>query len=148
MRRQSGVTLIELLIVTVVVAILGSLALASYRNQVMRTHRTDATAALMKVAAAQEKFFLQNNRYATEAERATAPPAGLGIAGTESGYYVLAIADADGVVATPDFRVTATPAAGRGQEDDDDCASFSLDHEGLRRAQDAGSNDNTATCWR
>jgi type IV pilus assembly protein PilE len=61
--NSRGVTLIELMIVIIVVAVLASIAIPSYRQYVLRSHRTEAKAALMNVAAAQEKFYLQNNTY-------------------------------------------------------------------------------------
>jgi type IV pilus assembly protein PilE len=76
--RSQGMTLIELMIVVIVVAILGTVAVSSYRSYLIRANRTEARMALLRVQAAQEKFFLQNNRYASNSELATAPPSGLG----------------------------------------------------------------------
>lgn len=133
--RQAGVTLIELMIVVAVVALLASIALPSYRNYVTRTHRTEATTALLGIAAAQEKFYLQNNRYAEDDELDDAPPAGLGIdATTENGWYALEITAAD----TESFTAEATAAGG--QAADSDCATFTLNAVGEK---DATSDD----CW-
>ena len=60
----TGFTLIELMIVIVVVAVLAAIAMPSYRQYVLRTHRTEAKRTLLNVAVAQEKFYLQNNTYA------------------------------------------------------------------------------------
>ena len=87
--RMHGVTLIELLIVIVVIGILAAIAVPSYRNYVLRAQRTDAMSALLRVAAAQEKFYLQNNTYADDDALADDPPAGLGISSTENGWYDL-----------------------------------------------------------
>ncbi len=56
-------TLVELLTVMVIVAILASIAIPSYRRYLVRTNRSDAKTALMQLQAAQEKFYLQNNAY-------------------------------------------------------------------------------------
>lgn len=131
--NSKGVTLIELMIVIVVVAILASIAVPSYRQYVLRAHRTEAKAALLNVAAAQEKFYLQNNTY-TQALVA-APPAGLGIPATTSGgYYTIAIVDADAA----GFTVTAT--ANGGQAEDSHCLTFSLDQLGQKTA-------TNTDCW-
>ena len=66
--RERGVTLLELMAVIVIIGILASIAIPSYRTYLLRAQRTDATAALLRAAAAQEKCYLQNNRYATNAE--------------------------------------------------------------------------------
>ena len=72
-----GFTLVELMIVVVVVSILAAVAIPSYRNYVMRSQRIDATTALLRIQAAEEKYFLQNNAY-TDQPGAGVPPAGLG----------------------------------------------------------------------
>ena len=88
----AGLTLIELMVVVVIVAILASIAVPSYRQHVLRTHRTEAKRSLLNVSAAQERFYLQNNTYASSSELTIAPPAGLGIpATTENGHYEVAI---------------------------------------------------------
>ena len=88
-----GFTLIELMIVMVIMAILASASVAGYRQYLRRANRTDATAALLRLSAAEERFYLQNNRYATTAdELADPPPAGLGIGDTERGLYELSVA--------------------------------------------------------
>jgi type IV pilus assembly protein PilE len=138
---QRGVTLIELMTVVVVLAILGSIAVPSYRSYLLRAQRSDAKTALLQVQAAQEKFFLQNNNYT--ANLATAPPGGLGLA-TESsnGFYAIAVnlaADAQ------TYTATATPVTGKGQSDDTKCTRFSITDAGVRNAEGPGG---VATCWR
>ena len=64
-RSISGFTLMELMITLAIVALLAAIAVPSYREYIIRSNRIDATSALLKIAAAQEKFFLQNNSYAT-----------------------------------------------------------------------------------
>jgi len=143
--RERGVTLLELLTVVVVMGILAAIAIPSYRSYLIRAQRSDATAALLRIAAAQEKFYLQNNRYATSDEIAKGPPAGLGITGTEHGYYDLALDDA--VDNTLGFSATATPKGGGAQATDHDCTSFTIDQAGKRGALKT-KTDNTANCWR
>jgi type IV pilus assembly protein PilE len=145
MRGRRGFTLIEAMIVLVVLAILAAIAVPSYRSYLLRAQRTEATTALLRAAAAQEKFFLQNNRYATDL--ATAPPNGLGQSTvTERGFYdvTMALSEPDG----SGFRITARPRPGGGQRDDSLCTRFTLDHNGLRGARNAADEDVTASCWR
>jgi type IV pilus assembly protein PilE len=52
-QRMRGVTMIELLTVVAIVAILSSIAVVSYRNYVLRAHRTDATTALLRIQVAE-----------------------------------------------------------------------------------------------
>lgn len=126
-------TLIELLVVVALAAILAFAAVPSYRAYAVRAHRVEATTALLALAAAQEKFYLQNNTYT--AELADAPPEGLGMqAVTESGYYDIEIDAADAV------GFTATATAKGGQADDTHCATFTIDHTGARSA-------TSTDCW-
>jgi len=149
--KASGFTLIELLIVVAIVAILASVSVGGYRQYVRRANRVDATSALLQVSAAQERFYLQNNRYATTADELAAPPsAGLGISGTQHGLYDLAVvAGPDGAAAG--YTATATASSEASQRDDEDCRIFSIDQSGQRSAADAGGSKNaevTARCWR
>ena len=64
MHRQRGVTLIELVIVTIIVGILAAIAIPSYRSYVLRSQRSDAKDAVLALATQQEKHYLQCNRYA------------------------------------------------------------------------------------
>jgi type IV pilus assembly protein PilE len=146
-RRNRGFSLIELLITVAVAAVIVAVAIPSYRNYVMRASRADATGALLRLAANQERFYLANNTYAGDDQMADAPPAGLGISGTERGFYELEIAPhADGLQVG--YTATATAVAGEDQAADVDCAVFSVNEQGLRKAEDSGGTDNTERCWR
>ena len=142
--KSRGVTLVELLTVIVIIAILSSIAVPTYRSYVLRTQRTEATATLLRVQAAEEKFFAQNNVYTDNLD--TAPPNGLGIpAITAAGYYDLR---AELLEEGSGYRIAATPRAGGGQRDDDKCRVYTVDHNGLKAARDNNDRDNTRECWR
>jgi len=143
--RERGVTLLELMAVVVIIGILASIAIPSYRTYLLRTQRTDATAALLRTAAAQEKFYLQNNRYATNDELDDAPPAGLGIPATEHGYYTVTLASVDN---TLDFTATATAKSDGAQAKDSQCVTFTINQTGTRTALDKSNADSTGNCWR
>jgi type IV pilus assembly protein PilE len=144
--RQRGVTLLELMTVVMIIGVLASIAIPSYRSYLMRAQRSDATAALLRLAAAQEKFYLQNNRYATNAELALGPPAGLGFARTEHNFYTLSLAA--GLDNTLQFLATATPITTGPQSKDAACATFTIDQQGTRGAKNSASSVTTDTCWR
>jgi type IV pilus assembly protein PilE len=141
--RSSGFTLVELMITVVVVAILASIAVPSYRDYVMRSQRTDARSALLRVQASEEKFFLQNNTYTPDV--AAAPPAGLGLStGSEHGYYGVAVVLSDGGMG---YTATATPVSGKGQDLDTKCTAFSINHTGQKTATGTATNPSEY-CWR
>ena len=61
-----GITLMELLIVVVIVGILATIAYPNYREFAARAKRTEARAALLKIATNQERFYLQNNTFTSD----------------------------------------------------------------------------------
>ena len=138
-RRMRGVTLIELLAVIAIVAILSSVAVASYRSYVLRAHRTDATAALLRIQVAQEKYFLQNNSYT--ADITDAPPAGLGVSSpTQNGFYTLAVAPGSTNNIATSYLATATAAGSQTQ--DRACPTLTIDDQSQH-----GPLATAATCW-
>ena len=147
-QRQNGFTLIEMLIVVTLLAIVLGLAVPSYRNYTLRAGRADATNALLRIAAAQEKFYLQNGIYATNAQLQQDRPAGLGFDGgsSERGYYTLAVTD-EANLATG-YTATATVVSTDKQKDDTDCSSFSLDQDGRRGANGGYAPATVEKCWR
>ena len=138
MRPQRGVTLVELMIVVIVIAIIASIAVPSYRSYMLRAQRTDAKAALLRARSVQEKFFLQNRQYMTNADLAAA-----GINTSEHGYYTVATAP-DGARPLPNFALTAVPAAGSPQASDTKCTSFTLDDMGTR----GSAPSPIEICWK
>ncbi len=145
--RQRGVTLIELIIVMIIVGVLAAVAIPSYRNYVIRSQRADAKDALLALATAQEKFYLQCNTYA--ADIAGAPDCAAGeLQGTDvskNGWYDL---DIPTPMSTTTYTVTATAAAGGNQFQDEACRTFRVTDRGIRTAANSGNADNTAECWR
>lgn len=144
-RNQTGVTLLELMTVVVIIGVLTSIAVPTYRRYTMRAQRSDATAALLRIAAAQEKFYLQNNTYTT-----TVGAGGLNLgAGTsERGWYNLTIAAPAGFTIGTAYIATAAAASGQAQATDKDCQSFTIRETGERAATNSGGTSNTANCWR
>ena len=128
-----GWSLIELMVVIAVLAALTLAAVPAWRAAMLRAHRVEATSALVGLATAQERHYLQHNTYAADID--AAPPDGLGIAPTTpGGRYALVITSADAAA----FIATAT-TQGR-QTQDTHCAEFSIDATGVKTA----TNDD---CW-
>lgn len=133
MKKLRGFTLIEVMITVVVIAILASIAVPSYRQYVLRSHRVEAKTTLLNVAAEQEKFYLQRNRYANDTElTADKADGGLGFSpDTENGWYELTLTPDD--PDNPQAWVIDAKANGA-QADDKNCKFFSLSSLGVRRA--------------
>ncbi|MGH8476917.1 MAG: type IV pilin protein [Methylococcales bacterium] len=62
-RKQSGFTLIELMITVAVIGILAVVAYPSYQNQVRASRRAEAESDLLQLANFMERFFTENGRY-------------------------------------------------------------------------------------
>ncbi len=139
--RSPGMTLVELLVVMVVIGILGTIALNSYRNYVMRANRTEARLTLLAIQTAEEKWFVQNSQYAQDiATLVAAPPGGLGIqltaAGvTPGGNYTISFTAASATA------YTVQAAAMGSQVYDTACPTLTIDQNGTR-------TPTTSTCWR
>jgi len=144
--RQRGVTLIELIVVVIIVGILASVAIPSYRAYVIRSQRADAKDALLALATAQEKHYLQCNGYATDIANATDCAAGeLNHPDvSKNGWYQLATAAPNPAVG---YSATATAIAGENQFQDTACRTFQVTDRGIRTALDSGGADNSAECW-
>ncbi len=134
-QRSRGITLIELMIVVVVVAILGVIAVPSYRDYVQRAQRVDATSTLLRVAANQERFYLQNNTYTNNLVDVGVAATGI----TDKGLYAIDIPVANAAT----FTVRAVPAAGSSMNADVDCQTFTLTAQGVRATAPQPVDD----CW-
>jgi type IV pilus assembly protein PilE len=143
-KRQRGVTLIELMTVVAIIAIIATIAIPTYRRYLIRAQRSEAKIALLQLQTAQEKFYLQNNSYANNANLTTASPTGLGLQSTtETGKYTLAITAYGAGGQT--YTATATPKSGGGQTDDTGCTSYTITDRGTKGSTGTATSQ---TCWR
>ncbi|MGH8198105.1 MAG: type IV pilin protein [Steroidobacteraceae bacterium] len=138
----SGFTLIEVVIALAIVAITTTIAAASYRGHVVRSHRAEAVQALLLAAAEQEKFHLSHGHYGNRLDAAAGEdPPGLPVASrTPGGHYALAVETAS----ASEYRVVATATSDRA---DPMCRSLSIDESGRRTARDSRGGDSVTRCW-
>ena len=134
--RARGFTLIELMIVTAIVAILAMVAYPSYQNQIQKSRRSDAMVALGKLATLQEQYFFRENKYTDQFTD-------LGLA-TESPeeHYTLTL-----TITGAGETYTATATATGAQADDEDCSIFTVDNLGEKKAWTSANANSTDTCW-
>ena len=134
MKSTNGFTLIELMIVVMIVGVLMAIALPSYKDYVLRSHRADAQSSLVDIAARQERFVAQRNFYTTEISAGTG--LNLGSANSKENYYTLEVeACATGTIATC-YLITATAAGS--QASDTGCTEMTYDSTGTK---------GPAACW-
>ena len=139
-RRNSGFTLTEVMIVVAIVALLSMIAYPSFIQSVRKSHRTDAQTAMTRVANNLERFFGTNGTYTTDATK-LGLTSDAGTAYSDNGHYVMTVtAGATGIGTS--YVVNASAAPGDMQEDDTGCTTLSLDSLG-RRIPDP----TTSRCW-
>ncbi len=129
-RRQRGVSIVELLVAMVILAVLAAIALPSYLGQQRKGSRAAAQSLLVNIANRQAQYILDARNYAVG-------PAALGALNvtppTEvAAYYAVAIENASGGTAPstpPSFTIRATPIAGSRQASDGELV---LGHDGSK----------------
>ena len=138
-RAQRGFTLIELMIAVAVVALLTAISITGYSYQITKSRRADAKAALLDLAARQERFFTTNNTYTNVAANLgyAALPASVP-GGTATTTYTLSVTAASATA----FTAQAT----RGTiQTSDGCGDYTIDDRGAQG--NANNTLTTATCW-
>lgn len=129
-----GFTLIEVMIVVAIIGILAAIAYPSYDEYVKRGNRTEGQAFLSDVAARQERYFSQNNKYITAVSDIV--KLGLSNANSPTGKYTITIAAGGG-----GYVLTANQ-----QFNDLKCATLTLNALGEKNS--TGTRADKNDCWR
>jgi type IV pilus assembly protein PilE len=144
---QRGVTLIELMIVIVILAVVTSFAYPSYMNYVVDAKRTAATSILLQVADRQQQFFMDNKRFANDLTNLGFPSNPLVIA--DDGRPMGSAADSDSTysvalsnVTATTYTITAAPLNGQAARDTE-CGSLTLNQTLMK-----GSSGGDSDCWK
>jgi len=145
--RDRGFTLIELMITVVIASILMTIAFPVYLHQIRESRRTDARSALLDLASREERYYATNNVYTDVAANLgyTAWPQVVG-----SGYYDVnqpTNINAPTATSPATFTLSATPIAGKGQDRDSDCQTFTVTQAGQESSTNSASADSSSTCW-
>lgn len=140
--RSRGLTLIELLIAMVIIAILLAVALPSYREYLLKARRAECAGVLVSLANALERRFSASHSYLDAQGQATFPGGGLHASCPARGGEVFY--DIDFIEADVDrFALRAVPVGGQAQ---DRCGMLTIDHLGVRGVLgEAGMT--AAQCW-
>lgn len=130
-QNSGGFSLLEVIIACSLVAILLAMAIPSYRQYIMRTHRAEAIEQLLSAVACQQRIYSAEFSFDTRRCLPDVP----------DGNYEFRF-EPDGAAGVTAFTVFAEPAAA---QQADRCGSLSLDHTGLRTAD--GDAGRLNACW-
>lgn len=124
MKKNTGFTLIELMIVLVIISVILGYAIPSYRDYVMRAKRSEAHNALLQIAASQERNYANLNKYGSDTDLSLSAIYPAPTSANKLNYTIS--------MASSDTTYTITAVAYGGQAKDTGCTTFTLDHLGAK----------------
>lgn len=134
--KAQGFTLLELMIVVAIVAILSTIAYASYQDQVVKSRRSAAATCLQERAQFMERFYTTNMTYVG------APNPAACDAEVSPHYSVSFVA----APTAKNYTLQAIPVPGSTQaRRDTKCGTLSLTAQGVRG--ESGTATVASECW-
>ena len=134
LRYQKGVTLIELMLVMVIIAILSGIAVPAYKSYVVKSNRGAAKACLAEYAQFMERYYTSSNL-----SYAGASPGNLGCASDANLNTAYSFSVSVNVNAPRAYTVTATPVNVQSTRDTS-CGTLTMNQAGSK-------TPTTAGCW-
>ena len=138
-RKHSGFTLIELMIVVAIAAILTAVAIPSYRQYVMQSHRSVAKSTLLEMASREDSFYTLNNSYPASATSLGYSTATVTVPDATSSYYQVSVVTGNAST----YSLQAVPV---GSQSNDSCGTYTLNN--LGQQGNSGNTTSSADCWK
>ena len=148
-RKDSGFSLIELMVVVAIATLLAAIAIPAYNSQIRKSRRTEAKTAIMDLASREERYYATQSTYSNDG---VALQYGAAFPVSTGTYYQISSVVVKGptAAAAGTYVLQVTPAAGSTQLKDTSCQTFIVDQTGKQTSTDGlngGGNDTTSTCW-
>ena len=134
-RRNSGFTLIELMIVVAIVAILAAIAYPSYTNHITKTRRAAGAACAMEAAQFMERYYTTHLTYLNAALPNTQCMNEVG------DHYTIQLS---GAATASAYTIQAVPKGSQASRDTK-CKTLSINQAGTKG--ETGSAASAAECW-
>lgn len=141
LNKQSGFTLIEVMIVVAIIGILAAFAYPSYREYIDQGKRSEGKAAALSAAQMLERYYTMNNSYTTTLATAGIPTQSCTAGGTACTYNIAVTAGASGIATS--YTITLTPIS---PWSDARCGNLTLDSAGVKGR--TGSGATIDQCWK
>lgn len=129
--KISGFTLIELMVVVAIIAILAAIALPSYKNYIVASHRTEAQSAMLNLAQYLESKYNASFSYPAK----TSIPSSLLGPDDLATYYTISVTPSG---ESQTYTITATP---KSTQNDTLCGTLTLTESGVK-------TPSTSGCWK
>ena len=133
MRRHTGFTLIEVMIVVAIVAILSAIAIPSYSEYVIRSRLTEGVAAIGGMRVKMEQFFQDNRTYAGACAAGTVatPPDNI----------------PNFTITCPTTTATAYTLKATGKDKLPSGFTFEVDEKNAKKSTGASGYVGNTSCW-
>mgnify|MGYP000007473381 CR=1 FL=1 len=135
MQKQSGVTLMEVMITVAIVSILVGIAVPSYISYITESHRKEAKSAVLELGQFMERYYTAHDRYNNDDNSTlTADDLPFQVIPKEGGniYYNVLV---NSTASTYTLALVPT-----GSMDGDACGNYTLDQTGVHEP-------TTRECW-
>lgn len=132
MQKESGFTLIELMIVIVVIGILAVIAASVYKTFILKGRRADGINAILNLQLAEERYRSTNTQYGSIAQVG-------GSSTSPQGYYSLAVSN----VGASSYTITATAQGNQASDSNGgtSCTTLTL------AVSNGTATQTPAACW-
>jgi type IV pilus assembly protein PilE len=136
LKKYSGFSMIELMVVVAIVGVLAAIVLPNYRSYVLKSHRTAAINAIMDAASREARYYTTHNTYATDLTTlGYAVVSSMPVPATGTAFYTLSVA-----ASATAFTLSATPTTPQAT---DTCGTYTYTDMGAK-----GSGGSLSDCWK